>query len=471
MIRNKGRKNKEEERMNTPIVDFITAYRENNPVRFHMPGHKGRKQLGPEDWDITEIYGADSLYEAEGIIAQSEKNASLLFNSGATFYSTEGSSQCIKAMLYLMMSKQKRGTERPYLIAARNAHKSLIHGAALLDLDILWWYPKERTSLCSALVDPEDLEDLLSIRKERPIGVYVTCPDYLGNLLPLCEIAEICHKYETYLAVDNAHGAYLHFLNNPCHPLDLGADFCCDSAHKTLPVLTGGAYLHLHKSLGKEFLGKEKTALSFFGSTSPSYLTLASLDLCNVYLQSRCKEELQETIKRAEELKEKLRKQGWTLEDTEPLKITFRINPAKEENAMDGIHVREELEKQGIYPEYGDLDYLVLMITTENTREDFQQLEQALKKIRKEGRAKVKENSGTYWKIQEHEQVLTLREAAFLPNEEISAECSVGRICAIPTVSCPPAIPIVVSGERIRKEDIATFAYYGIKKICVVKEE
>ena len=40
----------------------------------HMPGHKGKSLLGYEKNDITEIFGADSLYQASGIIKESEQN-------------------------------------------------------------------------------------------------------------------------------------------------------------------------------------------------------------------------------------------------------------------------------------------------------------------------------------------------------------------------------------------------------------
>lgn len=86
--------------MHTPIADFVRAYASSDTLRLHMPGHKGAEFLGLEKLDITEIRGADSLYEAEGIIARSERNASILFGC-PTYYSTEGSSQCIRAMLHL----------------------------------------------------------------------------------------------------------------------------------------------------------------------------------------------------------------------------------------------------------------------------------------------------------------------------------------------------------------------------------
>ena len=74
--------------MKTPIVDFVRRYQESGMVRFHMPGHKGAGFLGCEGFDITEVSGADELYEAEGIIAESEENAASLFGSRRTCYST-----------------------------------------------------------------------------------------------------------------------------------------------------------------------------------------------------------------------------------------------------------------------------------------------------------------------------------------------------------------------------------------------
>ncbi len=115
--------------MTTPIVDFVRQYAQSGTARLHMPGHKGQSLLGCEPWDITEIRGADELYEAEGIIAQSEANATRLFGTAHTYYSTEGSSQCIRAMLCLALQGAPRTGKRPVLLAARNAHKALLYAA------------------------------------------------------------------------------------------------------------------------------------------------------------------------------------------------------------------------------------------------------------------------------------------------------------------------------------------------------
>ena len=117
--------------MNTPVFDFLRGYQREGMSRFHMPGHKGAGSLGCESWDLTEIMGADSLYEAEGIIAQAEENTAALFGSGGSLWSTEGSSQCIRAMLYLAVTYRRPGTAS-VVLAARNVHKSFVYAAALV---------------------------------------------------------------------------------------------------------------------------------------------------------------------------------------------------------------------------------------------------------------------------------------------------------------------------------------------------
>ncbi|MDY4061556.1 MAG: amino acid decarboxylase, partial [Candidatus Limiplasma sp.] len=131
--------------MKTPIADFVRCYQESGMARFHMPGHKGAGFLGCEGFDITEVSGADELYEADGIIAESEENAAALFGTGRTCYSTEGSSQCIRAMLRLSMLRRPDGV----ILTARNVHKAFVYGAALLGLEVRWLWPEETGSLCS----------------------------------------------------------------------------------------------------------------------------------------------------------------------------------------------------------------------------------------------------------------------------------------------------------------------------------
>ena len=438
--------------MNTPVADFVQRYAKAGTARLHMPGHKGRCFLGCEPWDITEIHGADALYEAEGILAESEQNAAALFDSQRTCYSTEGSSQCIRAMLYLAVAASGSHT----VVAARNVHRAFVSAAALLDLEIRWLWPEESRSLCGCPISPAQLEETLHSLPEPPAAVYLTSPDYLGGMAEIPALAQVCHQHGTLLLVDNAHGAYLRFLQPSLHPLDLGADLCCDSAHKTLPVLTGGAYLHLSPTAPAQLAPLAKSALGLFGSTSPSYLTLASLDLCNRYLAEGYPQRLAEAVERLAELREKLTAAGWRVEPSDPLRVTVAAP-----RGVTGQELAGQLRRQGVECEYADRDFLVLMATPENTPEELAQAATAL------GQCPGEANPPQL-PLARGERACSIRQAAFAPRETVDAAHSLGRVCGLPTVGCPPAIPIAVSGERITPEALALFAYYGIEQVEVL---
>lgn len=446
--------------MNTPIVDFVRSYAERDFTRLHMPGHKGQSFLGCEPFDITEIAGADVLYSAEGIIEESEANASRLFGTAHSFYSTEGSSLVIRAMLALVAAEGNAGGERPLILAGRNAHKTFIYGCAVLDLEVEWLYPSEFTHLCSCKITAAEVREALEQMERMPAAVYLTSPDYLGYVQDIRGIAEVCKAYGIPLLVDNAHGAYLKFLQDDQHPITLGATMCSDSAHKTLPVLTGGAYLHISKDAPENYVKMARNMLSIFASTSPSYLILQSLDLCNRYLSDDFAEKLKTCVDNASEVKELLWKKGFILEDGEVLKIVLRAN----DSGYTGEELCQILREHKIEVEFVDKEFLVMMFSPENGERDYRRVKAVFEKL--EVRAALEVRSV---RAEKAEWCCSLREAMFSAHKIVQVEEAEGMICGSPTVSCPPAVPIVMSGERITKNAIELFRYYGIEEIEVVK--
>lgn len=444
--------------MNTPIADFVRRYAASDTARLHMPGHKGRAFLGCEALDITEIAGADSLYEADGIIRASEENAAALFGAARTLFSTEGSSQCIRAMLFLCLTCRARGA-KPVVVAARNAHKAFVFAAALLDIEVVWLYPARMSSLCACAVPPEQLTQTLEAMDAPPAAVYITSPDYLGGQADVAALAAVCHAHGTVLAVDNAHGAYLRFLSPSRHPLDLGADICCDSAHKTLPVLTGGAYLHIAKSAPAAFAQQARQAMALFGSTSPSYLTLCSLDLCNAYLADGYPQALSETTARLFALRARLAEHGWQTRPSDPLKVTLDACAA----GTTGTEIAQRLRECGIECEFADPETVVLMLTPETPPADMERLLRAL------GPCGGAARPYPDLPVVRGARVCSIREAVFAPHETVATRAALGRVCGAPTVACPPAIPIAVSGEIITREAVALLEHYGIGEVDVVK--
>ena len=443
--------------MKTPIVDFVRSYEERDPLRLHMPGHKGLSLMGYESGDITEIAGADSLYEASGIIKESEDNASLLFGSAKTLFSTEGSSQCIRAMLSLVKLHAKRTGKAPTVLAARNVHKTFLTAVGLLDLDVRWMPSLAADSYLSCTPDWDGLERMLE--ESPPAAVYVTSPDYLGNRLPLDRLSRLCHRYGALLLVDNAHGAYLKFLPKSEHPLDLGADLCCDSAHKTLPALTGAAYLHVGESAPEWMRQEARDAMALFGSTSPSYLILQSLDRVNAYLDGGYREKLVAYLPLVESCRADLQGRGLTFVGNEPMKLTV---DAKAMGYL-GTDLARLLGEQNIECEFADPDFLVLMLSCEQGAEGLERLSHALATIKK--REPIFDRPPV---PSLPRRVLSVRDAMFSPSRWVSTEEAEGEILASLSLSCPPAVPIAVCGERLDGITLDLFRYYGIEGCRVV---
>ena len=169
------------------ICGFAEEYAASGISRFHMPGHKGVKLHGLEPLDLTEIKGADFLFESESIIAESESLTAKAFGARLTCYSAEGSSLSIKAALCIV--RQYLG--RDIAVASpRNCHRAFLNGCALLDIDPVWIFPdSERTLLCECAGSPEAVERCLD--EQHIDAVYITSPDYTGNIAAIREIAEV----------------------------------------------------------------------------------------------------------------------------------------------------------------------------------------------------------------------------------------------------------------------------------------
>lgn len=436
--------------MNTPVCDFLKKNRKIKN-RFYMPGHKGKY---PDD--ITEIDGADVLYNPNGIIAESEKNASEIFGSGKTAYSTEGSSLPIRATLFLVKSLALSYKKKPIILASRNVHSSFISACALNDITPEWIYGEEK-SILSSFITADELNDALI--KTKAVAFYLTSPDYLGYMANISAFSEVCHKNGALFIVDNAHGAYLHFLPSSFHPLSYGADIVIDSAHKTLTCITGTAYLHVGKN-APDFLKENLNyALSLFASTSPSYLMIASLDAFNLKSELY-KNELLTFIPKVSLLKENLSLFGYEIIGNEPLKLTIQTK----KYGYYGYEIANILKSKKIIVEFYDDDYITFMFSPCNTTKQLKGLEKALKSIlRKE---EILTSPPT---LEKNKRVLSIREAVFSPSEEISVEKAKGRVLSQLILSCPPAIPIAISGEKLNENSIELLKYYRISKIKVVK--
>ena len=443
----------------TPICDFLEEYRRRGTARLHMPGHKGRRAMSGVLWeelpfslDITEVAGADALFEAEGIIGRSESVAAGLYGTRHTCFSAGGSTLSILAMT---AAAKRRGGR---LLAVRNAHVALIHACILLDWQPAWLCPEYDPS--TGLARPVTAGEVAAAMDRDPgiRAVYLTSPDYFGREADVAAIAGEVHRRGAILLVDNAHGAHLRFLPRDRHPMTLGADLCCDSAHKTLPALTGAGYLHSNLPGDKWEL---KADMALFGSTSPSYLILASLDLCNAYLSGPAREEFAALEARTAEWEDRFRREGAALlpGKTDPTKLTLDCQ------AMGYSHeeAAARLREQGVEPEYAGGGKIVLMLSPQTPEADLIRTPSALLGLPR--KAPLSYAGG----CPSPDPVMTLREAAFAPWEEVPLAESGGRVAAETRITCPPAIPVIAAGERIGKTEKNLLQNSGIFSIKVVK--
>ena len=385
--------------MSTPIVDFLEKYKNSDISRLHMPGHKG-KTYGYKNipgwlsdafaYDITEIKGADDLYHPGGIIKESEATASEIYGTD-TFYVTEGSTQAIKAMIWLAkrhwentlvpVSCDEYGSEpQPYMFVIGKFHKALLYAATLLNVNLI---KIEEENLSADEVLNKIYDN--TVEEINPIGVYVTYPDYFGSVTDLAALKRELWAVNIPLLVDGAHSAYFKFLDADkypayLHPVDCLADISCASAHKTLPTLTGAAYLHINESFS-DVIPDTKYALDMFGSSSPSYLIMASLDAFNAEAEA-FKEALDSFCDKVIILKKEISDLGFNVSESDPLRIVVR-NDAK----YTGNDMAASLRACKCEPECCDEGYVVMMLTPYNSDEDLARIKEAFMNLKNSLRA------------------------------------------------------------------------------------
>lgn len=404
--------------------------------------------------DLTEIAGLDSLYTASGPIRETERAYARLYGAQDSFISAGGSTLCIQAMLALAL--------RPgdTLLTARGCHVAAVNAMALLDLHPEWLLPgaDPETGL-SLPITPYQVHKGLEAHP-RAKAVYITSPTFFGDMADIQEIARVCKAFDIPLLVDNAHGAHLPFFSPNRHPIVLGADFCCDSLHKTLPVLTGGALLHTSRA-GSEGCAREK--LSLFGSTSPSYLIMCSMDGALDYLRSpAAKEEMRRTAERLMQIKQKAGMRGYLIPkgESDPLRLTLNAAPL----GYTGEQLGEYLRGHKIEPEYAAGGCCVLMATPFNTEEDFTRLEKALENLTCRQAVQL-----PHIELALPSRALSVREAVFAPRETLPVEEAVGRVAGSLVAPCPPGIALVSAGELIDEQVAHLLKNYGISQISVIK--
>lgn len=445
--------------MQLPIFNTLKAYSDKNPISFHMPGHKGGKLIGEvfESYllniDLTEIAETDNLHYPSGIIEKAQKLAAKAFNAKQTFFLVNGSTCGIHAMI---MSACGKGDK---LIVDRNCHKSVINGLFLAGAEPVYIFPEinEEYGIPTSIM-PQIIEDAIKKNPEAK-GVLITSPNYYGVCSNINEIATVVHKYNKILMIDEAHGAHLNFSDRlPSCAMKSGADICVQSAHKTLPALTQASYLHVNS----ERIDFDKVAmyLRILQSSSPSYILMSSLDIARAIMEECGEKKLYNLLELIDNFIEKvhqfcgisiLNQNDIPKGEIDRTRLVINVQKLN----IRGYEAEKFLsEKHNIQVEMSDLHNLICICTVANSKEDFDNLFNALMDLCKVKRDGEKRLSHKCYLEMKPTIKVNLGEAMRAESTQINIDDALGKIATDAVVPYPPGVPIICPGEEITGESI-----------------
>ena len=449
----------------------LEIYSQEDYYPFHMPGHKRNPDTVntdlPFDRDITEIEGFDNLHHPEGILKKAQETAANVYGTKECYYSVNGSTAALLAAVSAAVPRKGQ------ILVARNCHKAVYHALYLRNLIPTYVYPQmDQKWWINGGISPDKVERALAENPEIK-AVLLTSPTYDGVVSDIEKIAEIVHRYEIPLIVDEAHGAHFHFSNYfPTSAAELGADLVIQSFHKTLPSMTQTAVLHncsdrVDSRLIRRFMG-------IYQSSSPSYILMASMDACMEKMSSDGNEMFREFTKILEKARRRLSECKYIrlvspeigtagVFDYDRSKLLFSTRYA----SMTGSELAQNLlEKYHIQVEMATEHYVLALAAVGDSAEGFERLCQAIEEIDQEEAQKKKEKREAeepkagrtaYTSLS---QFMSITEAMESESEIRKLEESVGRISAEFGYLYPPGIPLIVPGEQITGQFIRNMRIY-----------
>lgn len=449
----------------------LEIYSQEDYYPFHMPGHKRNPDTVntdlPFDRDITEIDGFDNLHHPEGILKKAQETAASVYDTKECYYSVNGSTAALLAAVSATVPRNGQ------ILVARNCHKAVYHALYLRNLIPTYVYPQmDPKWWINGGISSDKVERALAENPEIK-AVLLTSPTYDGVVSDIEKIAEIVHRYEIPLIVDEAHGAHFHFSNYfPTSAAELGADLVIQSFHKTLPSMTQTAVLHncsdrVDSRLIRRFMG-------IYQSSSPSYILMASMDACMEKMSSDGNEMFREFTKILEKARRRLSECKYIrlvlpeigtagVFDYDRSKLLFSTRYA----SMTGSELAQILlEKYHIQVEMETEHYVLALAAVGDSGEGFERLCQAIEEINQEEAQKKKEKRETeepkagrtaYTSLS---QFMSITEAMESKSEIRKLEESVGRISAEFGYLYPPGIPLIVPGEQITGQFIRNMRIY-----------
>lgn len=445
--------------MSRGLYENLKAYSESGSYPFHMPGHKRNPGSGCMSElykiDITEIDGFDDLHSPETIIRDAQMRAAQLYHSEDTYFLVNGSTSGILSAVSAISGGGNK------LIIARNCHKAVYHAAFLNHMELCYVYPGINSEYdIAGEISAAQLEKVIKTvhGTERIAGIVITSPTYDGICSNVTEIAEVAHRYNLPLIVDQAHGA--HFGLHPAYPGNAvcqGADLVIHSVHKTLPAPTQTALIHRNGSLVDD--EKLRRYLRIYQSSSPSYPLMAGIDEAVRMARVDGERRLSLLLEYRNSLLEEIRDCRYirVCPDTEPGKLVISVKGS----SITGRQLCDILrEKYHLQMEMASGTYVLGILTMMDTQEGVKRLSEALKEIDGDLSGNCGENLPIPCFLTPPERDLGLWEAYTASAESVELQGAQGRTAAEFVSLYPPGIPILVPGERISKGMIHMISKY-----------
>lgn len=445
----------------TPLFDQVRKHIQGNPISFHVPGHKFGEVFSEKGQpffsdilklDATEITGLDDLHSPEGVILEAEELLADLYRTQKSFFLINGSTV---GNLSMILSTIK---EDDYVLVQRNSHKSIMNGLKLAKARPVFISPEFDREYKVAGELSKDAVELALKQYPNARALILTYPNYYGLTYDLKSIIDLAHAHGIPVLVDEAHG--VHFIAGDYFPqsaVELGADIVVQSAHKTLPAMTMGAFLHFQSNLVSR--SNVQFYLQALQSSSPSYPLMASLDLARSYLGTYCEEDLfylKEEIERFRTVVQDI-DMIHLLKQSDPLKMTIQTS-----GGLSGFELQRALESAGIFTELADPFNVLFVLPLLKKGMNHRWLEAAdklaaISKTLPKGRPNRQNQTITKKVIST--LAVSYKDMESLDTELIMLEEAAGRICAESIIPYPPGIPLCLPGEVISDDDLQTIIY------------
>ncbi|HAX61329.1 MAG TPA: arginine decarboxylase [Elusimicrobia bacterium] len=446
-----------------PLFEAVYNHAKKRMVSFHTPGHKNGRSIDKKllsftgknvyYFDVTVFPDVDSLHDPTKCIKQAQELMAKAYGVEQSLFLVNGSSSGNQAMF---LSACKPGDS---IILSRNIHKSVLGGIILAGLWPIWLQPKIDQNLDIILdAEPDQIAEAIKKFPEAK-AVFITSPTYNGVTSDLLEIANICHKNNKLLLVDEAHGPHLRFHRDfPISAVEADADMIVQSVHKILSALSQGSVLHINSD--RIDFNRVKKVVSMLQTTSPNYLTLSSIDLARRQAVLHGEKLLGEIIDAAEYgrkkinrlknffcfTREDIRSRGYDLDVT---KLTVNVT----KTGLSGLEIEDILNEQyNIQVDCADLFNLIAIMGIGSAKADVQKLVNALEDIDIKYHG-IEKNWNLNLPSLTTEMVMTPRDVFFQKeSKRVSLNKAAGHISAQTLTPYPPGIPILIPGERITKE-------------------